>query len=386
MNNVVKKINTFLYDEFIFSPRYRVWRHIFYWSFHTTVWAIFWLVMGSPASFARNLFNMFLFIPVFVFFGYPLVYIAVPRLLLKGKVWQFSVLVLVWAVAGGFINAGYRTYVYVPLQQAIGFSFIPGTGFQPHSYLCMTTSVASPMIIKFFKRWTINQKAWMLAQQEKITAQLQLLKAQLHPRFLLNTLNNIYSFALHNSPKTPQMVLKLSSLLSYMLYDCKAEEVLLEKELEVMKNYIDLERERYNDKIDISINIEGDIQDKYITPLLILPFLENAFKHGTSEQLERPWMSVDIAVKDHLLQCKIVNSKNEFVPFHENGVGINNAKKRLEFLYPGKYELKLADEGVFFVVSLLLQLKLKVSPAIHPTFAKQQFEKLTHEIALSAHR
>ena len=376
MNNVVKKINTFLYDEFIFSPRYRVWRHIFYWSFHTTVWAIFWLVMGSPASFARNLFNMFLFIPVFVFFGYPLVYIAVPRLLLKGKVWQFSLLVLVWAVAGGFINAGYRTYVYVPLQQAIGFSFIPGTGFQPHSYLCMTTSVASPMIIKFFKRWTINQKAWMLAQQEKITAQLQLLKAQLHPRFLLNTLNNIYSFALHNSPKTPQMVLKLSSLLSYMLYDCKAEEVLLEKELEVMKNYIDLERERYNDKIDISINIEGDIQDKYITPLLILPFLENAFKHGTSEQLERPWMSVDIAVKDHLLQCKIVNSKNEFVPFHENGVGINNVKKRLEFLYPGKYDLKLADEGEFFVVSLLLELKMHLAAQVIPISAKQKLEKV----------
>jgi len=376
MNNVVKKINTFLYDEFIFSPRYRVWRHIFYWSFHTTVWAIFWLVMGSPASFARNLFNMFLFIPVFVFFGYPLVYIAVPRLLLKGKVWQFSVLVLVWAVAGGFINAGYRTYVYVPLQQAIGFSFIPGTGFQPHSYLCMTTSVASPMIIKFFKRWTINQKAWMLAQQEKITAQLQLLKAQLHPRFLLNTLNNIYSFALHNSPKTPQMVLKLSSLLSYMLYDCKAEEVLLEKELEVMKNYIDLERERYNDKIDISINIEGDIQDKYITPLLILPFLENAFKHGTSEQLERPWMSVDIAVKDHLLQCKIVNSKNEFVPFHENGVGINNVKKRLEFLYPGKYDLKLADEGEFFVVSLLLELKMHLAAQVIPISAKQKLQKV----------
>jgi len=304
------------------------------------------------------------------------VYIAVPHLLLNGKVWQFFVLILLWALAGVYINASYRTYVYVPIQQLIGFSYIPEKGFQPHSYLCMTTSVASPMIIKFFKHWTIRQKAWMLAQQEKITAQLQLLKAQLHPHFLLNTLNNIYSFALHNSPKTPQMVLKLSSLLSYMLYDCKAEEVLLEKELEVMKNYIDLERERYNDKIDISINIEGDIQDKYITPLLILPFLENAFKHGTSEQLERPWMSVDIAAKDHLLQCKIVNSKNEFVPFHENGVGINNVKKRLEFLYPGKYDLKLADEGEFFVVSLLLELKMHLAAQVIPISAKQKLQKV----------
>ena len=189
---------------------------------------------------------------------------------------------------------------------------------------------------------------------------------------------------MHGSPKAPQMILKLSSLLSYILYECRTDEVLLEKEVEVMKDYIGLEKERYGDKIDISVNIEGDIQDKYITPLLILPFLENAFKHGTSEQLERPWMSVDIAVKDHLLQCKVVNSKNEFVPFHDNGVGINNVRKRLEFLYPGKHNLTLADEGNFFVVSLLLELKL--TKPVMPAYSKQNLKKATHEIALSPDR
>jgi LytS/YehU family sensor histidine kinase len=231
----------------------------------------------------------------------------------------------------------------------------------------------------------LDEKATGLAEQEKMTAQLQLLKAQLHPHFLFNTLNNIYSFSLQTSPKTPQMILKLSSLLSYMLYDCKTDEVPLEKEVDVMKNYIDLEKERYGDKIDISVNIHGAIQDKYITPLLILPFLENAFKHGTSEQLEKPWMSVDIAVKDHLLQCKVVNSKNEFVPLSENGVGIQNVKKRLELLYPGKHELKLADEGVFFVVSLQLQLKPNI-PVVTPLTFTKQFERHRHEIALSSNR
>ena len=162
------------------------------------------------------------------------------------------------------------------------------------------------------------------------------------------------------------MILKLSSLLSYMLYQCKTDEVSLEKEVEVMKNYMDLEKERYGDKLDLSVNIEGDIEDKFITPLLILPFLENAFKHGTSEQLDKPWMSVDIAVKDFLLKCKVVNSKNEFIPFHESGVGIANVKKRLELLYPGSYELKLADEGDFFVVSLLLDLKSHSATPVIP--------------------
>jgi two-component system, LytTR family, sensor histidine kinase AlgZ len=376
MNHLLKKINSFLCNEFVFSPRYRVWRHIFYWSFHTTVWAVFWVIMSSPASFTRNLFNMSLWIPIFILFGYPLVYIAVPRLLLKGKVWQFFLLALLWGIAGLFLNTGYRTYIYVPLQQFIGFSFIPQSGLQPHSYLCMTTSVASPMIIRFFKLWTIKQRAWMHAKQEQITTELQLLKAQVHPNFLFNALNNIYTFSLKRSPKTPGLILKLSSLLSYMLYDCKTEEVLLEKEIEIMKSYIDLEKERYGDKIDISVNIEGDIQDKYITPLLILPFLENAFKHGTSEQLERPWMSVDIAVKDHTLKCKVVNSKNEFVSFQDNGVGINNVEKRLEFLYPGKYDLKRADEGEFFVVSLLLELKMNLAALVIPMSAKQKIQKV----------
>jgi sensor histidine kinase YesM len=342
--------------------------------------------MGSPASFGRNLFNMSLWIPVFMFFGYPLVYIAVPQLLLKGKVWQFFVLILLWGVAGLYINAGFRTYLYVPLQQFMGFSYVPEKGFQPHSYLCMTTSVASPMIIRFFKLWTIKQNAWMQAKKEKINTELQLLKAQVHPNFLFNTLNNIYSFSLERSPKTPDLILKLSSLLSYMLYDCKTEEVLLEKEVEVMKNYINLEKERYGDKIDISINIVGDIQDKYIHPLLILPFLENAFKHGTSEQLDRPWMSVDIAVKDNMLRCKIVNSKNELVPFHEDGVGIYNVKKRLEFLYPGKHSLMFVDEGEFFVVSLMLEFTSNKVSTMPTGLAKRQSKKFIHENALPADR
>jgi LytS/YehU family sensor histidine kinase len=196
----------------------------------------------------------------------------------------------------------------------------------------------------------------MLAQQEKITTELQLLKAQVHPYFLFNTLNSIHSFSMDNSPKTPGLILKLSSLLSYMLYDCKAEEVRLEKEIENMKNYIDLEKERYGNKIEVSWSVEGNSKDKFISPLLMLPFLENAFKHGLSEHIEKPWLSIDLSIKSDSLRCKIANSKNEFVSYKENGIGIANVKKRLEHIYSGKHELKLNDEGNFFVVSLLVKL------------------------------
>jgi two-component system, LytTR family, sensor histidine kinase AlgZ len=356
MDKLLKAIDSFLYNEFIFSPRYRVWRHVIYWSFHITIWAMFWMFMGAPGSFGRNLINMSLWTPVFILFSYPLVYGAIPHLLLKGKVVQFFLLTLVWGGVGLFMYYAFSTYLYAPLQEVVGLDFIPRKGQQPHSYLFMTTSAASAMIIKFFKLWTMKQRDWMLAQQEKITAELQLLKAQIHPHFLFNTINNIYSFSLENSPKTPDMILKLSSLLNYMLCDCKTGEVLLEKEIAIMKNYVDLEKERYGNRVEISWSIGGNIEDKYISPLLMLPFLENAFKHGISERIEKSWLSIDISVKSDTLLCRIANSKNEFVPYHNNGIGINNVKKRLAFMYPDNYELKLTDEGNLFSVSLLVKL------------------------------
>lgn len=355
---MLNAIDSFLYNDFIFSGRYRVWRHIVFWSLFTTLWAVFWVVMGAPTSFGRNLFNMSLWIPFFILFSYPLMYWAIPQLLLKGKVVQFFLLILAWGVVLLYSHNGFRTHLYIPMQEAMGFGFIPPKGPQAHSYLSVTTTIASPIIMKFFKLWTVKQRDWMQAQQEKITAELQLLKAQVHPHFLFNTLNNIYSFSLENSPKTPQMILKLSSLVSYMLNDCKAEKVQLEKEIEIMKNYIDLEKERYGNKIEISWGVEGDVKNKFVSPLLMLPFLENAFKHGISEQIEKPWLSVDISVKSDTLRCKITNSKNEFVRYRTNstGIGINNVKKRLEFIYPDSYELKMHDEGNFFVVSLIVVL------------------------------
>jgi two-component system sensor histidine kinase AlgZ len=354
-------MNSFLYNDFIFFTRYRVWRHIIYWTFHISIWAAFWGVAGISTPYERQLLYMAAWTPVFILFGYPLIYGAIPYLLLKGKVLQFFLTVLAWGVAGLYIDEAGRSFIMIPLQEAIGLDRPIPRGPIASCYLCMTTSAAIPMIIKFFKLLAIKQRAWVQAKQEQITTELQLLKAQVHPHFLFNTLNNIYSFSLEGSPKTPGLVLKLSSLLSYMLTDCKSEKVQLEKEIEIMKNYIDLERERYGNNIKISWNVEGKIKNKPIAPLLLLPFLENAFKHGTSEQIEKSCLSVDLSVKHDVLRCKITNSKNESVPYSEKGIGVANVKKRLEFIYPGNYELNLNDEERFFVVTLQVNLGCKAA-------------------------
>ena len=341
-------------NKFLFSSEYQVLRHVVFWAVWTVVVAFTWQNLGR--SFEDNLLNGLIWLPVRLLYCYPLLYWILPKFLLKEKYAQFALIILFWAVAGYFLNYLFRAYVFIPIQERLDTAAINRNPWEANSFLVLTTTAGVTSVIILFKHWMRSQQERMQAEKEKIISELQLLKAQVHPHFLFNTLNNIYSFSLENSSKTPGMILKLSSLLSYMLYDCKAEEVLLEKEIEVMKNYIDLEKERYGNNIDISLNIEGDVKNKFISPLLLLPFLENAFKHGTSEQLEKPWLNVDITVKEFIMRCKIANSKNEFVPFSQSGIGIQNVKKRLRFLYPDRHELKLADEGAFFVVSLMVKL------------------------------
>ena len=341
-------------NDLLFSPKYRVLRHLLFWIIHTVLVAFVWQNLGR--SIERNIYQGVFWIPVRMLYCYPLIYWVLPRYLLKGRYVAFSLIILLWAVGGLFLNYSFRAFIFIPLQEALHFNPIDRNPWNATSFLVLTTTAGIVCFIFLFKHWLIKQQMWIQAEKEKVTAELQLLKAQVHPHFLFNTLNNIYSFSIDKSPETPGMILKLSSLLSYMLYDCKADEVLLEKEVAVMKDYIELEKARYGDKIEISLNIEGDIKDKYIAPLLILPFLENAFKHGTSDQLEMPWLSMDLAVKQNILRCKIANSKNNYVPFSASGIGIQNVKKRLNFIYPDRHELKTSDEGDFFVVSLQIAL------------------------------
>ena len=344
-------------NEIIFSPKYGVLRHVSFWLLWLLGWTCFLSMLWS--TFTDNLIRIALWIPVFTIFSYPVSYIAIPRLLLKGKYLVFLGLLLFWLAVGWFLSVYYLRYVSAPVLDLMHMPH--GDDYEWQCFLCVLTTAACFSSLSLGKQWLLKQRDFLQAQQEKITAELQLLKAQVHPHFLFNTLNNIYSFSLDRSPKTPELILKLSSLLSYMLYDCKAEEVRLEKEVEIMKDYIDLEKERYGNTIEISWTVEGDVRDVFISPLLMLPFLENAFKHGASEQIEKPWMGVDISVENNILKFKIANSKNEYISHSNNGIGINNVKKRLGFLYPGKHELKINDEGDFFSVSLMVKLGGSIS-------------------------
>jgi len=297
-------------NAFVFDVKYRILRHIIFWLVHIIIFSFLFRIPGQ--NFGYTLLISTLWVPSFILYSYPVMYRIIPAYLLKEKYMAFTLILLLWAVGGYFLNYYFRTSILFPVADLLDYKAGNRNPWATNSYLSMNVMAGFGSIIVLFKYWLKKQKEFLSAEKEKTAAELQLLKAQIHPHFLFNTLNNIYAFSLKESPKTPGMIAKLSSLLSYILYDCKDNEMPLEKEIEVMQNYIDLERERHGNRLDVSMNVEGELQGRHIAPLLLLPFIENAFKHGTSEQLDKQWLSIDISAKKIFSDVKYLIAKMNF--------------------------------------------------------------------------
>jgi LytS/YehU family sensor histidine kinase len=221
--------------------------------------------------------------------------------------------------------------------------------------LVAATAICS---FKLLKYWHLKEKRNLELLKEKTEAQLQLLTAQVQPNFLFNTLSNINSKAQKESPGSAKMIMELSHILQYVLEEGKHELVPLENELQMITDYIHLEKMRYDDKLDLHLSLPSKMADIYITPLLLLPFVENCFKHGTSKMLKNPWINLKIELQGTSLVMKLMNGKKTSFVTHNvrKGTGVENVKKRLELLYKGKYDLRLNEDEEVFVVNLKLEL------------------------------
>jgi LytS/YehU family sensor histidine kinase len=188
-------------------------------------------------------------------------------------------------------------------------------------------------------------------------SELKLLKSQIQPHFLFNTLNNIYLLALEKSDKTPDLVLRLSEMLSYITYDCNAEKILLDKEIEFINSFLELQKLRY-ETIDITMKISGNTQNIQIAPMILHTFIDNSFKHGAELDKGNPWIKISLNTKDNVLFFKVLNSKdnNENLNVKKPGIGIANATKRLEMIYPDRHELVIKNSGTRYSVFLKIEL------------------------------
>jgi len=223
--------------------------------------------------------------------------------------------------------------------------------------------VLTSSLFHFVKEWIAlkdENLRFTEKAQEQLEAEISILKAQVNPHFLFNTLNNIYSMSLYDSKKTPEMILKLSQLISYMLYECKDEEVNLEKEIQFIKNYIDLESVRVEDVAHINLSISGDDPGHKIPPLLFIPLIENAFKHGISSELSTSEINIKLEVAKNQINLEIINPIDTSTENQKSdqygGLGIENVKKRLELLFPKKHEFTISKNDNLYSTHLSLTL------------------------------
>ena len=198
-------------------------------------------------------------------------------------------------------------------------------------------------------------------------AELRLLKAQLNPHFLFNTLNNLYGLAVVKSDKLPDLMLKLSDLLRYSLYDTQAQWVPLKHEVQYIQNYITLEKLRLEERTAIDFSVEGQAESQRIAPMLLIVFLENAFKHFGASGDQLPHIKINLRIDDNKLHFSCYNTKDEEVkesPRAQNtsGIGLANVRKRLELLYQHRYQLGIQNEPGSFRVFLELELDTLTTP------------------------
>lgn len=200
-------------------------------------------------------------------------------------------------------------------------------------------------------------------ERAQLETELLFLKTQISPHFFFNTLNNIYSLAVENSKKTPKIILKLSELMRYLLYETRSKRQSLENEILCIQNYLDLERVRHSDELEVDMSISGDIQDKEIAPILLLSFIENAFKHGVHKNIGEIKIDIDFTIRKDFLYFTITNPMPKETEHKDsinqsNGIGLENVKKRLELGYnKNDYKLIIRNKNNMFIV----KLKIKVS-------------------------
>jgi sensor histidine kinase YesM len=378
-------------NDFIFSEQrfYRVARHVAFWTAWWMIFAVFfhyplhsfkgWNVSGSSSLTFQKLsltafilktliVNSFLAVIVpQIIFIYFLIYWVFPHYLNKKLnplllACLTPVIFFIYLIVATTFKHAVPYFNYLAGVSDTIPSFDFGLTIQPTLRDQLTTLpivAGFAIMITIMKQWWLKQNRTEILYREKTKAELQILKSQIHPHFLFNTLNNLYYLTLTCSPDAPALIKKLSGMIHYILNECNQPLVPLEQEINMLRDYIDLEKIRYGEQIDIEINLPANGDGKRITPLLLIPFVENSFKHGASKVLRKSFLKVNISIENNILHFYIENNIPE-TPEHgvnRGNIGIRNVRKRLDILYPGLHDLQIIPGPGNFQVKLNIQLE-----------------------------
>lgn len=329
-------------------------------AYHGLFWLMFLLLLtltegtgqGFLFTFSNELINIF-FYGLIVYFN---LFYLIPNYLTKKRFLTYCGLLIL------------ATLIITPLK-VLAFYFKFGGYPQAQAellnnmnwYFLVTFFIAgSSTIYKIIADWTRYLREKQELQTQTMQSELRFLKSQINPHFLFNTLNNLYALTLKKSDQAPEIVIKLSEMMRYMLYECNEKQVLLSKEVHYIRNYLDLEKLRQGKNVEINFVVKGEITDQKIAPLMFIPFLENSFKHGLSNQISTGFVNIRLTVEGSEIHFFIENSKPDTPPKQDSrrsgGIGLVNIHRRLNLLYPNQYELEIEDSPKSYAVNLNLDL------------------------------
>lgn len=348
----------------ITNKKHRIIYHILFWLLS------FAFLIGFYGRINKDYQITFSFVimlfPIAIACTYFFIYYLFPRYLLKKRYSRFivysiyTILASIWAQML-ILSVIFITIGHYNTKQINPYSFDSITLLVGIYFIVILASIIKLVKISFEhqKRNTLLVKKQYDTEINLNKAKLELLKAQLHPHFLFNTLNNLYGLTLEKSSDAPELVLRFSELLDYMLHKTKANKISLTDEITYIKNFADIERFRHGDKLDFSIKCKGMANNIYLSPMILLPFIENAFKYGIHPLKEKSPIKIYISTTDNELFFYIENNTFRDLQHNNksNGIGLKNIKERLDLLYSGSYSLDISNNTDKFKVSLKLKLK-----------------------------
>ena len=344
--------------EFIFKKIGQFLLHLVFWCGVLLFYTYFFGYESTDFNYVLS-FSLFL-MPISIATTYISIYKLIPDYLITRRYFLFGLYSIYTLIISSYLIV---LSIFFGLIYLSNFKFGDMAPISRNIFFVMLAVYLVTIIVSAFKLLKLNLKnakktskleTKILETQLKLKEQeLNYLKMQIHPHFLFNTLNTMYGFALKKADETPEMILKLSNLLDYLLYQVDKPFVLLSEEINHIKDYIELEKLRFNKTLNVSFKTENISETTKIAPMLLLPFIENSFKHGV---LKKGILNINIELSckdNNIILFKIENdsSKNETT---NKGIGLENMKKRLELLYKDNYNLKIDDEIDSFKVNLTL--------------------------------
>ena len=316
-------------------------------------WVIYFLHSNNALSFSKLMdssIGLGLMMSIFYFNWY----VLIPTYLAKDHILMYIICVLATLCAVALIQSPIDYYIFPEFNRNMEALYTPERLLQYMLSGLVIMFISSGL--KVTGNYIKNERRNKVLENQKLAAELAFLKSQVNPHFLFNTLNNIYSLAYKQSPETPDAIMKLSLLMRYMLYESNDTMVSLEKEVEHLQNFIDLQKLRLREQTIIKFNMEGDLHGKQIAPMLLMTLVENAFKHGLVSKNEIG-ISINLKVFHDNLVFSTINNTSSHKKREFGGIGLENMKQRLRILYPGRHKLTFEEKESTFYATLKLNFQ-----------------------------